>query len=223
MSNLGARINMAYDFNGTSHLSLPDNSIFDLGIGGTSFSLSCWFYRASNTNAAMFGRGGGQAGWTNTATAHQFVLFIESSVLYLQNYNGAGGFNQITTAAPTSGSWRHFSATYDGTTLKTYKDGAEYASQTRTFYKPTSSNITRIGRSASANTVGASLITDMAIWSTALKSEEITSLYKQFSPHRIRPQNLEFFAPLIRDLQDRCGGLIITNNSATVANHPRIY
>jgi hypothetical protein len=40
----------------------------------------------------------------------------------------------------------------------------------------------------------------------------------------VRPQSLRFYAPLIRDLQDVRGGLTITNtNSATVANHPRVY
>ena len=41
---------------------------------------------------------------------------------------------------------------------------------------------------------------------------------------KIRPQNLVFYAPLVRDLIDQKGGLTITNNNAaTVANHPRIY
>jgi hypothetical protein len=41
---------------------------------------------------------------------------------------------------------------------------------------------------------------------------------------KIRPQSLVFYAPLVRNLVDTKGGLTITNNnSATVADHPRIY
>jgi len=41
---------------------------------------------------------------------------------------------------------------------------------------------------------------------------------------KVRPESLVFYAPLVRDLQDVCEGLTITNNNgATVANHPRVY
>jgi hypothetical protein len=65
---------------------------------------------------------------------------------------------------------------------------------------------------------------EVALWSAALTADEVASLAKGFKPTRIRPQSLVFYAPLIRDLQDVRGGLAITNNnSATVANHPRVY
>jgi hypothetical protein len=50
------------------------------------------------------------------------------------------------------------------------------------------------------------------------------SLSQGASPALVRPDNLAFYAPLIRDLQDLRGGLAITNNNgATVVDHPRIY
>ena len=67
-------------------------------------------------------------------------------------------------------------------------------------------------------------IAEAAVWSVALTDAEVASLAKGFKPTRIRPQSLVFYAPLIRNLQDTRGGLSITNNnSATVANHPRVY
>lgn len=66
-------------------------------------------------------------------------------------------------------------------------------------------------------------IADAAIWSAALTNTEIASLAAGFTPDRIRPQSLQFYAPLVRDLVDVRGGRAITNvNSATVATHPRI-
>jgi hypothetical protein len=67
-------------------------------------------------------------------------------------------------------------------------------------------------------------IAEAAIWNAALTDAEVESLAKGFKPTRIRPQSLVFYAPLIRNLQDTRGALAITNNnSATVAEHPRVY
>jgi len=68
------------------------------------------------------------------------------------------------------------------------------------------------------------LIAEAAIWTAALNADEIGSLADGMTCDKVDPQSLVFYAPLIRDLQDVRGGLTITNNnSATVANHPRVY
>ena len=68
------------------------------------------------------------------------------------------------------------------------------------------------------------LIAEVGIWNAALTAAEVASLAKGMTCDKIRPQNLVFYAPLVRDLIDAKGGRIITNNnSATVANHPRVY
>lgn len=84
-------------------------------------------------------------------------------------------------------------------------------------------NIGALRRSSLIN-IYTGLLAECAVWSVALTDGEIASLAKGFSPRRIRPKSLVFYAPLIRDLQDTKGGLALTNNnSATVANHPRVY
>ncbi len=68
------------------------------------------------------------------------------------------------------------------------------------------------------------LIAEVGLWNVALTAEEIASLAKGMTCDKVRPQSLVFYAPLVRNLVDAKGGLTITNNnSATVANHPRIY
>lgn len=68
------------------------------------------------------------------------------------------------------------------------------------------------------------LISEATIWNAALTDAEIASLAKGFSPRRIRPQSLVFYAPLLRNLQDLRQGLALTAvNSPTVASHPRVY
>jgi hypothetical protein len=67
-------------------------------------------------------------------------------------------------------------------------------------------------------------IAEVGIWNVALTAAEIAPLAKGMTCDKIRPQNLVFYAPLVRDLIDQKGGLTITNNNgATVATHPRVY
>ncbi len=67
-------------------------------------------------------------------------------------------------------------------------------------------------------------IAEVGIWNVALTDAEIASLADGMTCDKVRPQSLVFYAPLVRDLQDVRGGLTITNNNtATVANHPRVY
>jgi hypothetical protein len=65
---------------------------------------------------------------------------------------------------------------------------------------------------------------EVGIWNTALTADEIASLAKGMTCDKIRPQNLVFYSPLVRDLIDaRSGRAITNNNSAIVSNHPRVY
>lgn len=65
---------------------------------------------------------------------------------------------------------------------------------------------------------------EVGIWNAALTADEIASLADGFTCDKVRPQSLVFYAPLVRDLIDYKRGLTITNNNtATVANHPRVY
>jgi hypothetical protein len=75
-----------------------------------------------------------------------------------------------------------------------------------------------------ANNLNSFSSAEVGIWNAALTAAEIASLADGFTCDKVRPQSLVAYFPLIRDLQDLRGGLTITNNnSATVANHPRVY
>lgn len=67
-------------------------------------------------------------------------------------------------------------------------------------------------------------VAEVALWDVALTDEEFVSLSKGFKPSRIRPQNLRFYAPIVRDLLNVKEALTFTNNNtATVTEHPRVY
>jgi hypothetical protein len=64
---------------------------------------------------------------------------------------------------------------------------------------------------------------EFATWNATLTDAEIAALAAGFTADQIRPQSLQFYAPLIRDLVDLRAGRSITNvNGATVSTHPRI-
>lgn len=69
-------------------------------------------------------------------------------------------------------------------------------------------------------------VASCAIWDAALTDEEVNSMYAGFSPRRIRPQSLKFYAPLVRQLlMDVVGAASFAGSvgSAAVADHPRSY
>jgi hypothetical protein len=68
------------------------------------------------------------------------------------------------------------------------------------------------------------LMAEVAMWNAALTDDEVTSLARGFKPSRVRPQSLQFYAPIVRNIQDLRQAVAITNqNTATVADHPRVY
>lgn len=72
------------------------------------------------------------------------------------------------------------------------------------------------------------MLADVAMWNTALASEDIKMLAKGVSPLMIQPQSLVHYWPLIGADSpeiDRAGGFQMTWNGAPVkvSDHPRIY
>lgn len=68
----------------------------------------------------------------------------------------------------------------------------------------------------------------VAMWSAALTDAEIASLVAGFSPRRVRPQSLVFYAPLVRNLAVIQAAAAPTASLAGVASpavsdHPRSY
>ena len=67
-------------------------------------------------------------------------------------------------------------------------------------------------------------IAEVAFWSTALSDAEVAILAKGYSPLFVQPQNLFFYAPLIRDLIDYIEAQSFSNyiNAPDISVHPSI-
>lgn len=68
------------------------------------------------------------------------------------------------------------------------------------------------------------VVAEAAIWNFKLTQAEIESLAKGFSAKRVRPQNLRFYFPMIRNLGDCSRNLSLTSiNSYSILQHPGLY
>lgn len=138
--------------------------------------------------------------------------------------NGVGG-TAANAGTFNINTWHHATAVFASTTSRTsYIDGI--AGTTNTVSSdPTGLTTILIGAvmvsSAPALYFDGNL-SEFAVWNVVLTTGEINSLAKGFSPKRIRPQSLKFYAPIVRNIADYVGRVSLSN-TATVTPHNRIY
>jgi hypothetical protein len=215
---------MAYDFDGVNQSIDASSAV----LTAVPVTLACW----SNVDAV---------------TARYAVLSVSSSgtgldhfVLLMSGEFAGDPVSMFTqTGFPSSGGYASSSTGFSASTW-THAAGASSANNNRAAYinggskstntnsaTPVGLNVTSIGRlwrTGSSNAYTDGRIAEAAIWDAALTDAEIASLAKGFKPYRVRPQNLIFYVPLVRNIADLRKGVALTNNnSATVANHPRVY
>jgi hypothetical protein len=216
---------MAYDFNNanTRYLSATIGSLT-----ARPMTIACWVYptAAENDRAAV---GIGDGGTHRNVLQHNLaggvpqmavVAAGASATATTGNTNSYGGETSLNQ-------WTHTAGLFESSTSRTvYVGGISRA--TNTTNVGSQNGLTEILVGARRNTtVGLSYtgrLAEVGVWNVALAAEEIASLADGMTCDKVRPQSLVFYAPLVRDLQDVRGGLTITNNNtATVANHPRVY
>jgi hypothetical protein len=173
----------------------------------------------------------------NTGGVVASISSATGSNRHILSFNGgttkvdAGSVTSIsatasTTTNYTANTWNHACGVFaSATDRRAYLNAGGEGTQGSSATFGTLTNIyigMRIAGSAGGFMNGQ--IAEFGIWSAALTAAEIASLAKGMTCDKVRPQNLVFYAPLVRDLIDAKGGLTITNNNgATVANHPRVY
>ena len=150
------------------------------------------------------------------------------------NQLSAGVFRQLNPffvqslsgGSVSNNTWHSGVAVYTSNSNRLiYLNGTAGTANTTSF---TPLNLNRCGIGCTARDTPASIFTgqiaEVGIWNVALTADEAASLARGMTCDKVRPQSLVFYAPLVRDLIDYKGGLTITNNNtATVANHPRVY
>ena len=216
---------MAYDFNGTNQfLNTPTTGAV---VAGMPLTMACWFYPNNATaNLTLMAM---SPLWTNIGNPGYYVMSANGSAAGDPIQIGTDSFGNTfvnSTAGFTANNWHHACGVFTSTTSRTvYLDGGNSA--TNTFNHSPNSPVQglRIGQFVqNFERRMNGRIAEVGIWNAALTAAEIASLAKGMTCDKVRPQNLVFYAPLVRDLIDAKGGRAITNNNgATVANHPRVY
>lgn len=208
---------MAYNFTRASSQYISGNSP---SVAVYPVTFSSWIYATNDTVAMTI------MTWMQAASTLGFRILlagqaagdpIRGNLLTTVNY-----ISQTTTGF-TINTWHHICYVCSSSTSRTiYKDGGSSGTNT-TDATPTSLTRLWIGGNGGADLFDG-YISDVALWSAALNTSEINSLAKGFSAKRIRPQSLEYYVPLVRNLYEYNSSTTLTNNNtATVTNHNRIY
>jgi hypothetical protein len=211
---------MAYDFTAASSQYLNTTST---PVNAAPFTMACWF-NPDNTSTQVMMCVGNLLG----ASSHRFLLYKDTAskviALSVASVNGQA----TSTASYTTSAWNHAAAVFASTTSRTAYCNGQAGTENTTNSAPSAvSNRVVVGvqqfQGSLVSYIDAS-IAECGIWNVALTAAEIASLADGMTCDKVRPQSLVFYAPLVRDLIDVKGGLTITNNNtATVANHPRVY
>jgi hypothetical protein len=212
---------MAYNFNGTDqHLTVASTPVTSVPL-----TLACWFNPDSiTTNGVLLQIHDGTA--LNRFGLVILGTFAGDPVRAACIQGGLEGSADSTTGY-TAGTMQHACGVFASNSSRTvFLNGGSSATST-SLIAPSGVNAIDIGRRLNSGVGGLFFdgkLAEVGIWNAALTAAEVASLARGMTCDKVRPQNLVFYAPLVRDLIDQKGGLAITNNNgATVANHPRVY
>ena len=160
-------------FNGsTSKITVPDSN--DLDLTG-SHSISCWFNtNVNNANKSMVEKYSGGNGYALRLNSNGKLVF------YNQENGGANTDFVLGDITVTTGVWTHAVATYDGTNLRIYLNGASDATPVAHTGGNTASAATlKFGVRGDTGDVQFwdGELDDIAIFDRALTADEVLSLY----------------------------------------------
>ena len=231
---------MAYDFVAASSQYLTIGTSSSLGFDkDDTFTVAGWWYIPSVATGAYNllnkqQNSGNSTGWAvayfhNLAAGQGGTLVGNWLLIQKRNSSANMAWTNVAFTA-TSGTWFH--AAWSTASAST-ADMAIYANGTAGTKQDnrndltsaiTNSVVPQINGRNGANNLNSFRSAEVGVWNTNLTASEVLSLSRGMTCDKVRPQSLVFYAPLVRDLIDVKGGLTITNNNtATVANHPRVY
>lgn len=188
---------MAYNF---TNQTASESKITALGsFFSYPLTINCWFYPTLDG----YGNGNLVELVENTASVVH-MLRINSNTNVVQ-YNTSTPLSASSSASYTTNTWNMATAVGTSATSRTvYLNAANSGTQT-TSRTPTTPDRVCIGFSRisgidSPNYEG--YLAEVAIWNVTLTTDELSSLYTGTKANQIRPQNLKFYMPLVRNIYD---------------------
>jgi hypothetical protein len=164
----------AFALNGTNQLILVSNA--PALNPTTGLTIETWINPASNPSNTM-GILTKDDGSANRQYMLNLVMSAQGQPVLQANVRTATGLTTLTgTNTVQLNSWTHAAMTYDGSSLKLYFNGALDTNQTLTGPLVTTTQPVRIGCDSPANFFNG-LIDEVSLYSRALASQEIASIY----------------------------------------------
>lgn len=212
---------MSYGFNGTSQ-EITSTDTTTMIASKANATLAGWVYRPANTDRVQFG-------WMG-ASGTRFCIQWDAADCYVVAEGGSGSAPYFSDSGT---GWVHLALTYDGS-LGTASD------RPKAYMRGVLKTLTPLvgwpgtALSASPGSFNVGHMTspsfwtlngryaELAFWDATLTQAEVSSLAKGYKPSRVRPQSLQLYIPLVRDLVEVVSGSPLTNASGTVENHPAI-
>ncbi len=165
-SSLGGMVGQALSFNGTSTYLKIDN---DTSLNPVkNFSISLWL-KADNWS------GGNRRIIQKGATDNQYRLTEQSGSLLFE----LKGVSSVTAPLPSTGSWHHLVAVYDGVNIKIYQDGVLVNKRGASGNPLVSGDPLYIGTKTSASPAGdyfSGQLDEIRLYNRALTENEIRTL-----------------------------------------------
>ncbi|HKB27993.1 MAG TPA: LamG domain-containing protein [Candidatus Limnocylindrales bacterium] len=121
---IDGKVGRAFSFDGaTQYVSVPSAAALQRKTGIT---LEGWVY----ANGAPNGYAGIAGTWDdNTGSFRTYLFWVLNGTLEFIVSPDGGSYNRVDDVKPLpTGQWVHVAATYDGTTIRLYRDGAEVGS-----------------------------------------------------------------------------------------------
>ena len=170
-------INSSLSFSGSSsaYARIPDAPALNIT---NTITLEAWIYPtawgSSTTTGTIISKEGNNRG---------YVLRTGSSGRLSFAFGTTALFQEIATVSPhplVLNQWQHIAATYDGTTMKLYRNGVEVATKAQTGAMALSTNPLEIGRSPQSTTrYFTGRIDEARVFNVALNAATIQSWYNK--------------------------------------------
>jgi hypothetical protein len=209
---------MSYSFTAASSQYLTEDYNFSVN---TPITMSCWI-KISATPSATQRIMGVQA---FQGTNGRMTMLIDTSRRILATHVTKTTSQTATSFAsvPTN-TWTHVVARFiSNSTRNAFVNGASGSNNTAITGGQDPFTVIQIGAS-NYSVFFNGLIANVGIWERVVTNPEITSLATGIACNKIINDNLVFYAPLIRDLNDLKGGTITNMNGSTQSSdHPRLY
>jgi hypothetical protein len=209
---------MAYDFDGIDDHIEATSAV----VTGVPLTLACWFNPDNITTNFI-----AMSISANTGTERHILQLagaVAGDPVRAQSSGGGTTVQGSSATGYSASTWQHAAARFSANNnRRAYLNGVSGTVNTGSV-TPTGLNRTNIGCSYAAGvtaTFMAGLVAEVGIWNVALDDAEIVALYKGFRCSLIRPKNLVFYAPIIREVDDYARGVSLTTYGAVVAAHPR--